>query len=196
MNQYNWQWVAFLFDGADESFPESNPLFVKRAEDVNSKAEEFGDWWELFDEIKNSTRFFLLKCDGRQKSDLGNRLREKKVPADEDTFLDDQLFEWTQEFGGNGVVFLHWHNDWETSCEKTEALQAFLAPRYPSVIFRCISSQMPMTRYGCVFDTKNPVVPTAGFDRWFEMFEVFWSGGSKDVNKQYTEDTFPCHWRL
>lgn len=200
MNQSKWQWGAFLFDGSDVSFPESNPLFVKRAKDVdNNKPEEVGDWWEFFDGSKDGIHFLLLKCDGGLKADLGNRLLKKEVPAEEDTFLDFQLYHWTQAFGDKGVIFLHWHNDWDSSLEKTAALQAFMAPRFPSVIFRCVGSQMPMTKYGCVFDTRNPVVPVTGFNRWFDMFEAYWSCGAKGVNEHtppYTNETFPCHWTL
>ena len=64
MTQNNWQWVAFLFDGADELFLKSNPLFVKRSGNGNSSTEEFDDWWEFFDEAQNSPRFFLLVIKG------------------------------------------------------------------------------------------------------------------------------------
>ena len=186
-----FDWVAFVFDGHNEESYTANNRCFKKAADADNKTEEVGDWWRFDGE---DTVFFLLKCAKEEKDALGDRLSQEDAIVDGETFLDYYLRQWTTDSGGKdkGLVFLHWHSDWESSKDKTEKLQKLLRKQFPALEVRCISSEMPSTKYGQVFDLGKPIVPVADFGRWFDMFERYYNNGPQSITG-YTQDTYPNH---
>lgn len=187
-----FDWVAFVFDGHHEGSYTANNRYFKKAADAENKTEEVGDWWRFDGE---DTVFFLLKCAKEEKDAFGDRLSQEDSFVDGETFLDYYLRNLTTDCDGKdkGLVFLHWHSDWESSKEKTKKLQDLLRKQFPALEVRCISSEMPTPDYGPVFDLRMPIVPVADFDRWFKMFDDYYNNGPQFIAENYTQDTYPSH---